>query len=76
MRVTPMAVNSAVSTGWSHEVGTKLMAARLYTSSGWTSSRTLLIEYWSSRSAWWIVDAVLDVLDAVEVLRAGRRTMP
>jgi len=28
-RVTPTAVNSAVSTGWSQEVGTKDWAARL-----------------------------------------------
>jgi hypothetical protein len=29
MRVTPTPVNSAVSTGWFQEVGTKLCAARL-----------------------------------------------
>jgi hypothetical protein len=29
IRVTPMPVNSAVSTGWFHDVGTKLCAARL-----------------------------------------------
>ena len=43
-RVTPTAVNSAVSTGWVHEVGTKLWAARLYTSSGSLSSSAWVSE--------------------------------
>jgi hypothetical protein len=34
MRVTPRELNSVVSTGCCHELGTNDIAARLYTSSG------------------------------------------
>ena len=44
MRVTPMAVNSLVSTGCFQLVGTKLCAARLYTSSGFDSFITSMME--------------------------------
>jgi len=41
---------SPVNTGWFHDTGTKLCAARLYTSSGCTECMTLSSDDWSVRS--------------------------
>ena len=50
-RVTPRAVNSLVITGWEKLAGTKLWAARLYSSCGRDSSTSRTRDNWSNRSA-------------------------
>ena len=49
-RSAPRPVISPVSSGWFHESITKLIAARLYTSSGCTFCMTFISDAWSSRS--------------------------
>ncbi len=70
-RVTPWLLNSPVSIGVSHDAGTNDIAARLYTSSGRTSSMSRdqgeLIEQVAGPQ----LDAVEQVLDAPEIRRRG-----
>jgi hypothetical protein len=68
-RVTPTAVNSAVSTGWLHEVGTKLLCGEVVDLRARVDecARGKLVEQVGLQDR----DAVEQVLDALDVL--GRR---
>jgi hypothetical protein len=71
-----MAVNSPVRTGCFQLVGTKLWAARLYTSSGLHAAITSMSESWSSRSAWWRWMLPVRWLIRSNVSVLARRTIP